>query len=214
MTSIGKFFGLASLVCTAALSTSALAAPVTFLFGGQVTGSEISSAANVGDAFSGSLTFDTSTPPTNGINPAGRFYPGALQSFVANAGSYSGEGTTGSIFVNDNFTVSPFDRMQARASNISESVGVFTPVAFVLELIDADATVFSSLNLPLTPPNLADLTYAVVSMQFFDTIRSRFASITAQLDTLTAANGSGVPVPAASALLVAGLALIGLRRKK
>lgn len=196
------------------LSAPAKAAPVTFLFGGQVTGSEISAAANVGDILSGSLTFDSSAIDFHPADPGRAAYFPAVTNLTVDTGSYVGAGSSGSVSINDNFSVSPFDRFQARATAISESVGVFTPVTFVVELFDTTASMFSSDALPLTPPSLIDLTYATVSMQFFDNIRSTFASITAQLDTLTAANGSSVPAPAASALLIVGLALVGLRRKR
>jgi len=198
---------------------SAIAAPVTFLFSGQMNPSPISSPVNIGPTLTGSYTFESTTPDTF-PPPEDAIYTDAISNFSFSTGDYSGSTNNGTINVRDNggtdgnvdsYSISLF----GPEASLLPSIGDFEPVFLSLSLFQniSGPDALSSAALPLIPPNPSDFSISSFNFLLFNSNTSKFARLSGVIDTITLA-GSSVPAPAASALLIIGLAYVGLRRKK
>ena len=142
------------------VGSSAHALPVTFQFSGVVTVADewvpgsLGGAIEVGDAFEGSYTFESTVVDGSPDPEVGDYPCGALPcQFTVTVGSltFSGIGSspliydrpTGDIYAVYNEVVQP-----------NVPVGDALIFGVGLELLDPDA--FSGTALPLTPPDLAD----------------------------------------------------------
>ena len=186
----------------------ASAAPVTFSFGGAVTdvmgsvftpGGQGPNGFSTGLPFSGSFTFDSSTPDSIAAANNGR-YNGAIQNLTVNVGTYQATFTPGSSFIQVINRPSG-DIYELRADGfLGNSVNGRIPTSFRLELTDPSASVFSNDSLPTSPPSLSSFASSQWRL-IFEANGRRVQGAIASL----------VPLPAAVWLFGAGLiALVGL----
>lgn len=211
--------GAAALVVSLG-AMSAHAAPVTFLFSGQVNQSSLTPTASVGDRLSGSFTFDDAAADTN-PNPNVGNYSDSISSLMFDVGRYSGTASNGRIAViHDSGTTNSVDLYGIVATNPGDSLGPaingFTPIEFTFFVVNVQArpissSIFVSDALPTTPPSISDFAGSIFRFNLFNADTMTFAALTGIIDTITEA---GVPAPAASALLIIGLAAVGLRRRR
>lgn len=175
--------------------TAAIAAPVTFSFSGVVNhvDARLFPAFSAGQTFSGSYTFESTTPLTR----PGNRYNGAITAFGANLGSYNAVLGAGNNFIAVT-NHRGFDRytLSAPLTPVPGAPGL--ALRFRLDLIDHSGNAFSSRALPTTPPSLSSFAANRWRLVFEDaTGRAR---IRGMLTSLTA-----VPLPAAVILFGAGL---------
>lgn len=222
MTRTTTTLALAGLALGLAMTSLAQAAPVTYLFGGQVQLSSLTPTANAGDRLSGSFTFDDTAADGN-PDPTIGVYSDAISSLTFDVGSYSASSTGGTIVIgNDTTGSTPFDSMLVTAGdgpndNLGPPLGAFEPTLFRFVLFDiltlpGANDPFSSDALTFTPVSISDFLGSNFTFQLFNANTQQFAGVTGFIDTLTAV-ASDVPAPAASLLLIVGLAAVGLRRR-
>jgi len=136
----------------------AFAEKITFGFKGIITDLEdpngLVSGIQVGDAYEGSVTFDSLTPDVNPDTAIGsyRFFElemrfGAI-SFVSDPPLHSDI-----IFVNNN-QLDDKDAFGIQSFTLKQQTGPNLPpfITLLLDLIDNEGTVFSDTTLPTTPP--------------------------------------------------------------
>lgn len=217
MNTVIKTLVIGGSICLGSAAT--IAAPVTFLFSGQMNPSPISSSISISPTLSGSYTFDDSTPDTF-PPPEGAIYADAISNFTFSMGDYTGSTNNGTINVRDNggsggdidsYTVILF----GPEASLLPAIGDFTPLGLSFSLFQSISgpDALSSTALPLIPPNPADFSIASFDFLLFNASTSKYARLSGVIDTLTLA-ARDVPAPAASLLLIVGLAAVGLRRKK
>jgi len=137
----------------------AFAEKITFGFKGKITDLEdpngIVSGIQVGDAYEGSVTFDSLTPDVNPDTAIGsyRFIElemrfGAI-SFVSDPPLHNSD----IIFVNNN-QFPDKDAFGIQSFTLKQQTGPNLPpfITLLLDLIDNEGTVFSDTALPTTPP--------------------------------------------------------------
>ena len=183
--------------------TAAQAALVQYSFTGTVGSASraLRSDMPVGSAMSGTFSFENGTPASG----PGR-YPDAVRSLKLTFGSYEVKldpaGDMNVIRIVDNPSG---DLWRLRTSVMADdTIGVFTPVDFRLDLEDEDGLAISGTGLQ-NPPSLGDLTSTQWRLVFEDA-GGRTVRLQGVLNSLTA-----VPLPAAVLLFGAGLiSLVGL----
>lgn len=140
-----------------AVAAPARAGIVTWEFGGEIdqvrdTSGIFGGALTVGSPFSGSFTFDTSTPDTNPDSGVSSF-ENPLQDL---SGQIGGFGFSGPIFGVSSFEIT--DGAAGSDDIFSLSSSVFLNgegLNFLLTLIDSTGTAFSDDTLPTVPPDLS-----------------------------------------------------------
>lgn len=186
--------------------TAAAAGPITFDFAGSVTSvvPALSGTFSPGDTFSGSYTFESTTPDAD-PSPGG-FYAGAIIGLTFTIGPYTGTlGLCSSgpcdIFVQDN-GFGPCASVDCYFLNVipsGPSVAGVIPTSFQIGLNDFTGLAFSSDALPLTPPDLS------LFLPFFGVNFDSFAfGVEGSITSFTLA--SPVPEPSTLLLLAAGIA--------
>ena len=182
--------------------TVATAAPVTFLFVGEVSlvDTGLSPTFNAGQTLSGSYTFQPAPPTSYGnYNGAITGFSGILESFSAVLN------TTPPNFIavkNDLPTVDYY-RVSVPLSPVP-SVSGLTSLQFLMELIDPSPGMLPNTDLPAAPPSLNSFATKGWPLVFGD------ASGTAQISGVLTSLPT-VPLPTVVFLFGAGLiALVGL----
>jgi hypothetical protein len=189
----------------------AQAALVDLTVTGEVTevGPGVAGAFSVGQSMSATFTYDSETPGPIGFGTT-KTYLGAVV-----GGGFDIDGYVGNSFppgrirmADDDPTVD--DQFRLNAFVTGASVLTHIPVFFDVFLGDATQTAFSSLDLPLTLPDLASLTERRWQLSFtpiplLDV--EPFAFVGGRLTTLEVSIRA-VPGPAAWLLVLAGCALL------
>jgi hypothetical protein len=180
----------------------------TFAFSGHITRLSgdvgfLGGTIPLGTPFSGSYTFESTTPDAEPADPTVGFYDGALRAFSVQVGPHL---LTGSLDpVRNSIAVShcvegedfgdvytPGDRMSLLGKAVNTSIF----------LADYSATAFTNDALPLTPPSLT--LFDERKFQILDAAMYARFSVVGQLTSFT-----HVPEPATLALLaLGGLALL------
>jgi len=211
---------LLRLVVAVAMSASALATneadagSVTFNFIGVVTGvadgslggHDLTGVFSTGQTLTGHYTFESTTPGTisGGVSAT---YSNALTDLQFTVGgSYSGSlGGPGDIFVDDNNFGA--DAYVVEAHNpIAPLVAGAGLYELLLILTDDTESALSSLNLPLTPPDLNLFNNTTFELIFGGntvapgTVQGQITSLTMQV----------VPIPAAAWMGLSMLAAMGI----
>ena len=162
---LNKLFLLVLLVGVLSVITipPASAEKITFGFNGKITNLEdpngLVSGIQVGDAYEGSVTFDSLTPDVNPDTAIGsyRFIElemrfGAI-SFVSDPPLLNND----IIFVNNN-QLDDKDAFGIQSFTLKQLTGPNLPpfITLLLDLIDNEGTVFSDTALPTTPPPIGE----------------------------------------------------------
>jgi hypothetical protein len=179
------------------------AAHIQYSFTGTVGGANgaLRSDLPVGSAMTGTFSFENTTSATG----VGR-YPGAVQSFSLNIGSYSvsfdPSGDVNLVRITDNPSG---DLWRLRTSVMGDGIGQYSPTEFRLDLEDEDGLAITGTELQ-DPPSLGALTSTQWRLVFEDDATGNMVRVQGVLNSLTA-----VPLPAAVLLFGAGLiSLVGL----
>lgn len=203
------------------------AAPVTYYFGGMLSHVETALTPHfaVGNAFSGSFTFDSSSPDLNPDPLRGTYAPGPAFSAAVNGVQYSTTGGgSGSVGVDNNF--GGYDTLGANSAQLlaemQPEIGGYLPDLFNLVLQDSSSTAFNNDTLPLGGLNLDDFNVARFEMGFFlspsvdHTLLPFFASINGELSyiSLTDPSNNLVSEPGSALLLVMGISAFAVGRRK
>lgn len=120
---------------------------------------------SIGDTISGYYTFDSETPDEH---PGSGTYTDAITDLLFAVGVYyTGESRRGDILVlNNSGAIGYIDAYFAKGDFSGPSVGVYAPVDFGIYLYDHDGDIFSSVALPLVPPDLSDCEDQIVVISF------------------------------------------------
>lgn len=190
-------------------ANQAMADFVQFNFSGAVShvSTPLFPALNAGQTLSGSFTYDTATPDSNGSPSIGR-YNDAITLLSVNLGPFAG--TLGAESPGNNNFVrvvnSSTDTFDVRAPLTGSLVGSYEPLYFRITLKDPSGAVFGDTSLPTltTAPSLSS--FATDRFRIVFENGSGIAKVRGSLTALTA-----VPLPPAVILFGAGLiALVGL----
>ena len=184
-------------------SQTANAVPITFEFTATVTGVNPSGYGDfqVGQAVTGSYTFDSLTSDSDGSTSRG-FYdgPGILSFDVG--GVYAGSGGQfGRIEITITDSGSDGYGVTSRIPTAPTINGVALGLAEIL-LVDSTGTAFGNDSLPLGPPPLNNFDSALFQLTFQD-----FSTVNASITSLTL-------VPEPSTALLWGLGLFGLAARR
>lgn len=195
---------IGSLTASAALH-SAAGYPVTFEFTGEITRVNddddlLGGAVAVGDPFSGSFTFESTSPDSDPAEPRRGLY---LDAITAVSGQVAGlpflgpVGSTNFVEIQATSRLSLY-RPRAQVELIGESLD------FGLVLIDSDGTVFSDDSLFVSAPDLA--LFEVRQFIITDTSEVIPLSLVGELTTL-------IPEPGTLLLLGFGALLVTRQRR-
>ena len=212
-----KVLGLLVAV-VATLPMAAQAAPITFSFTGTITSinDPLNAFAGIssGTAFSGSYTFDSTTPDADGSETVGR-YAGALQAFTLNIGAYSltfpGEGSPNQVVVRNNIGAGgTIDTYNVLADFVAfGGYGDFDLLGLGGQ---GPNTVFGSDALPSTPDFFADLATTTFWLDLKEQSKGSTGALRGTLTALTTT--TSVPEPGVLGLLGLGLLGLGLMRRQ
>ncbi|MCH7871206.1 MAG: PEP-CTERM sorting domain-containing protein [Planctomycetes bacterium] len=189
----------AALPASAGLVTWEFEGVVTsFLDGNNLLGGSVS----VGTPFSGSFTFDTTTPDSQPSNAVLGVYENAVVSLdgILAGNVFSSLDSLNMVIRNDSpLTVGVLDslRLSGQAALAGEALYV------TLEISDADGAIFSSDSMPLVPPSLEALERA----DFMLSAQDLFIGVRGDLTAL-------VPEPGTLGMLVFGAIMIFKRRTR
>lgn len=159
--------GLCALTLGCFGATQAQAELVTYTFTGEVSlvDAGIASEFSVGEAVTGTYTFESTTPDSDGSANIGS-YLNAVTAFSANIGGdypitldNSSEIRVRNNNPNDSYSVDITDPMAATVNGLDLSL-------FSIFVSDPDATVFASDALPVTLPELSEFE-TVLNVSFF-----------------------------------------------
>ncbi len=133
--------------------------PVTWDFAGEVTNvfdenDLLGGAVTVGTPFSGSFTFESTTPDADPRDPTFGSYPDAVVSALGQVGGFEFSGP----IEGENFISVLEDLLGADSYGTMVGVELLGhPSVLRLILVDSSATMFSSDSLPPFPPDLGTL---------------------------------------------------------
>lgn len=193
-----------SFLAVACAAPAASAGLVTWEFGGVITAVDdplgiATGLVDVGSPFSGSFTFDPTTPDTHPDLPRlGRFNNAIvdLDGVVGNL-AFSGAGTFNSIRVFDRIAWAETDSYNISVVDLmTPMLGETSDLSFILQ--DSTGEVFSDDSLPAIPPH-------------FDSTFFRLQTASENV-VLTGEITSVVPEPSALVLLVVGVVPFLLRK--
>jgi len=191
----------------AGFAVLAHAVPLSFSFAGLVTQVDpaLSAIASVGEAFTGSYSFDSGAQDVLPLLPKIGSY--ALQSFDLHIGGqdYHWAGGLGGITVS-NLATDAFDVAVAGLSGPGSNG--YAPRGAGFSLRDATGTAFASDGLPLTAPDVGDFgsTPFVIGFGRGPLGTKPITGRITELAPITAA----VPEPQSYALMAAGLGLLAV----
>lgn len=204
---IKRTASLAAAAMLGLVAANAEAALVTFQFTGTVTVSSVAGVSS-GDTIKGFYTFDTAVADTfeepppipDGSGPHVGIYPQ-----VTAAGFQVGGLTVLTTFPNDGSGAILTLNDRFGQDGYSVNVGSL----FSLSLQDTDQAALTSDDLPTTPPDVS----LFESTQFYYSL----GAVIGVLDTLVIGPPNvfeAVPAPAAWGLLLGGLALLGVAKRR
>ncbi|MFQ5590356.1 MAG: PEP-CTERM sorting domain-containing protein, partial [Phycisphaerae bacterium] len=189
-------------------ASSATASLITWEFSGEVTflrdeTNLLGGAVELGDPFSGSFTFESTTPDANPGDPRIGLYDGAivaLSGYVADVPFTGVFGSTNYIEVINPSSIGPdgyFVRLDAELLAV--------PLDFGFQLVDGAGTVFGDDSMALSPLSLEDFEYHKFAIG--DGSETIPLSLSGTVDRL-------VPEPGTLVLLTAGVLILGRRRRR
>jgi hypothetical protein len=162
------------------------AAPITIKITGEITsasGSALPSTIHAGDTFTGTYTYDSSTPDSDPSDIYGAYQYDSPYGISISIGGYEfmtatdhvGQFTIG--IANDNpfnGTSQPWDSYSVRSEGQNISIpSLDSPIDYIRwYLRDYDHTAFSSDALPVTTPELADWEYNYFEIHGWDSTNS------------------------------------------
>jgi hypothetical protein len=201
------------LACALLGAGAAQAAPVTYYFAGTMESSQVAPFISVGEAFSGSFTYNSAAALANGRYDTGMTIGASVGAHSWSASAPSA--TIGGVAVNDNgangdeFVVSSYFSYPVMSAMTGPSPGGTSNYYMALLLRDTTSTAFSSGALP-TVLNLAsfDQSYLNVSFLTGSFSQAYAAGKLTYLSTVNPADTFNTPEP--QSLLLALTALAGL----
>lgn len=193
---------------------AARAEVITFTLTGTVDGvdSPLSGTFSVGQAFSSTYTFDSTTPPRLGGDFNFSVFD-ALLALSLSIGGYSASSTAALEIQVDNDPGLPFHDRYAVVSRPSDGL-TGPPVAgipltgFIIRLDDSTDTVFSDARILPTSLSLSSFDSKRFFLGFADDTTDSL--VTGTLDSISV---SSVPEPSSVALTVVGLASLSMARR-
>ncbi len=123
---------------------------------------------SVGDTISGYYTFDSETPNEYPGGSTGSYLDAVTDLlFIVGNNAFTGISNQGSISVlNKSGAIGYIDAYFVEGDFSGPNVGVYAPVDFGMSLYNFDGDIFSSVALPLVPPDLSSCEDRVVDICF------------------------------------------------
>lgn len=196
--------------------------PVTYYFVGQLSAVDpvLTPSFAIGSHFSGSFTYESTTPDNTPLDPNRGFYPpGPAFTVTFNGITIShAVGGSGSVAVFNDLGGDRFS-INANGSVTTGTVsGGYQFGGFHLYLYDITATALASDALPATELDLGLFGLAGIELSFFNPsalIDTTFVDGQLNYLSLTDPNtGSGIPEPGSLAMLALGLSALGYTTKR
>jgi len=208
---------LALVTLLGTVTLAAQAASVTYYFGGTISafGGSVPGVA-IGDAFAGSFTFDSAALDLDPSAAVGAYDTAASMTATVAGFTYLGVGRpTGLVQVQngapDSFVVNTFQGTGS-PNNTGPTIqpGNLAPYYLALVLQDASGTTFANDALPITPLALESFSSKLFYFSWLQNVSQVYAEGTLTYLSPTAP----VPEPAAGVLAAAGVAILGLMRRR
>ena len=190
---------------------------VTFAFGGEVTNvtPSLSDYFDVGDPFSGTVTYDLSTADTNSNVHYGR-YDGAVTAMSFNVGSYGDTAETGNINIDNDHVSQGHDYFMAQTSGFDLALGGMASSSASIAMYDNDGLVITYDDLILEPWSMDDLESCSFNWNFGD-MGDPFGDSGAVWGNVTSwaeVTSQPIPEPTSAIFLLTGLAVVaGMRQR-